>query len=351
MRRTRTAVARLSIARVLLVAGAVILAACGGASADVSGPGGPEDAPSRTPPPERLAEGTAPGYHMRRIVLDAPSVRGLSGLTRDDRGEIWGVTERQRMLVRIHLDDADGLHLEGEPVALVGIPDGADAESLAWLGEGRFALGTETTRPRAHDEILVVQRGADGGTARVERRMDLSYEPWLLRPGDNQGIEALCDDEGALVAASEVSGSHRGRRFAPVARLDRRTGEWARYRVRLTSRTGKLAAVACRRGEGGVLEAVAIERHFGVVRLLRFELPPADEAAGPAPVDVESRMDVDLMPFLGRSINLEGLVWLDDGRLWLLSDNDSGGVHGDTEALVLTPTTAGETVEGTRAAR
>ena len=97
-------------------------------------------------------------------------------------------------------------------------------------------------------------------------------------------------------------------------------------RLALTTTTGKLSALDCWR-DGARTWAVAVERHFAVTRLLRFELGGADATITPEVL-------LDLGPILRGSLNLEGLVRLPDGRLVAVVDNQYRTITGPDELLV-----------------
>ena len=246
------------------------------------------------------------------------SIPGLSGLAMGPDGDLWAVAERARVVLRIDRDTGSV-----ETFALHGVPEEAETEAIAYLGEGRFALGTETEGPaRAHDDILFAELMDDG--MRVVEHVTLPYELWTLAGLHNHGIEGLCAVEGALWLSAEIVGERDGRRYAPIARRDA-NGSWTVYRVWLTSAEGKLSALSCSHANE-TTELFAIERHFGTLRVLRFDI---ELGAG---VDVEPQVALDLDAWVARegSPNLEGLVRLGD-RLLMVSDNHyRGRPRGDT---------------------
>ncbi len=312
------------------------LAACPGGA-----PEGPVaasiDAPVPDARPEARPHAPASLVSATRTVIAAPNLTGLSDLTVDDDGMLWAVAERTRALVRMKPDGSD-LRL----VPLVGVSVRLDVEGLAWLGDGRFALGTESDDPRRTSDLLLFARLVEGGTrARIERSIAIDYGRWPLRPKGNQGLEGVCRAGSALVVAVEsVSGSD-DRRFAPVAVRQLSAGPWTPYLVRLTTRTGKLSALSCRiaSGRGEAIDVLAVERHFGVARLIRFELPPAGAAptapvttpAGPEqppPARIVPVLVADLAELLQHQENFEGLVWDGERDIALIVDNDWARVTG-----------------------
>jgi hypothetical protein len=321
------------IATALLAA----LTACSGGGAPQGSAAATVDAPVADFRPEPRPTTPAHLVGAARSVIAAPSLTGLSDLTVDQEGKLWAVAERTRALIRIEPDGSD-VRL----VPLVGVPVRLDVEGLAWLGDGRFALGTESDDPRRTSDLLLFARLVDGGArARVERSIALDYSRWPLRPRGNQGIEGVCRAGSALVVAVESASGSDAFRFAPVAVHELATGAWTTYLVRLTTRTGKLSALSCqiRRGRGDAIDVLAVERHFGVARLIRFELPPAGSApaapvttpAGPErppPVRIAPVLVADLAELLQQRENFEGLVWDGDRDIALVVDNDWATVTG-----------------------
>jgi hypothetical protein len=97
--------------------------------------------------------------------------------------------------------------------------------------------------------------------------------------------------------------------------FDPRTQTWTAHRVGLSSKTGKLAAMSCR-VIGGSIVALAVERHFGVSRLLRFNIPQ-----GPEGQWIEPTVAADLSELISPLPNFEGLAWMDDGSAVVVTDN------------------------------
>ncbi len=263
---------------------------------------------------------TAP---IERIALDVGSIRGLSGLTRDDDGVLWAIPEEDRVLVRI--DPADrSIHR----MPLSGVPEDIETEAITWLGGGMFALGTESlSETRTADPLLIVELGEQA--ASVKQKVKCDYSMWKVHAEANHGIEGLCAAGSHVLVATEVVGTADGRRYAPLGRHTRDAPDsWTTYRLWLTSDEGKLAGISCRE-RNGRLEVLAIERHFGIVHLLRFEIP----ATGG---DVTPRVLVDLDARLAETANYEGVVWTQDGRIALVADNYyRGKVSGPTEMLII----------------
>lgn len=234
---------------------------------------------------------------------------GLSGLALDSEGRAWAVAERDEVAVRLA---EDGAVAESLPLQGLGARDG---ESLAWLPDGRLALGSEPGRPRRADRVLLLQ--VSDGVARKEAVIRLDYAPFGLRAEGNRGLEGLTASGDWLIAASEMVVEEDGLRDAPLWLTSLASGEATLARLRLSSDTGKVSAVEAWTEEDGSLSLLVIERHFGVARLLLYR----DVAAGGglAPTRV-----IDLWPTveaLAPEANLEGLCRDPDGGLLLVSDN------------------------------
>lgn len=244
-----------------------------------------------------------------RIQSELP---GLSGLTEGPNGDLWSVAERARAILRIDRDTG-----ETQTFPLEGVPREAETEAIAYLGDGRFALGTEADgSARAHDDILFAH--LEDNVVRVVGHTHLPYEMWELEGHHNHGIEGLCSVEGALWLSAEIVGEEDGRRYAPIARRDTH-GRWTIFRVFLSSDEGKLAALSCSHVTGGT-ELLAVERHFGVLRVLRVVVPVgAGENLEP-----EVALNLDDWVTEADSPNLEGLVHFGD-RIAMVADNHYRG--------------------------
>ncbi|MEO1227594.1 MAG: esterase-like activity of phytase family protein [Myxococcota bacterium] len=281
-------------------------------------------AQSSGPPPNETA--LHPGARVTPVRLaDSDALTGTSGLDLRGPGEVWMAPERTGHLVALTLKGASLTQVRDRRID--GIPEGADVEALAFVPgtEGRVLLGTEAKGARAQDPILVATLEEE--RVHVTGALVFDYAPFGVVAEDNQGIEGLCAGEGFAVAASEAIVETSGRRFACVGRFDLPDGAMNPYRVRLASRRGKLSALTCRARDEGI-EVFAIERHFGTMRLVRFLL-------GPEP-DVSAELVKDLAPALGpEPPNVEGLAWLDDARLLLVTDNHYRVKTGPTRAFIV----------------
>lgn len=268
---------------------------------------------SKGPPPSPGIDDTL----ARTVMIRAPIVgadAGLSGLAVDGEGQLWTLSERTHVAFRIRLDgDAIAAVV---PVPIDGATRGTDLESIAWLGGGRFAFGTEAhIRGRA----TVLMATLKDGRLVVDGTIDLPSSLLGVEVRDNAGAEGVCGTGSIVLAAIETTGEASGRRFAPIARVDLASGTRTVYRVWLTSPTGKLAALDCRVLPDGTARVLAVERHFEVSRVIELEVP----AAGAR--DIDPRLVTDLSPIIRGSLNLEGVVWRDDGRMVIINDSQSGG--------------------------
>ena len=249
------------------------------------------------------------------IQIDSPP--GVSDLSIDDRGVLWAIPERDREILEITLPAGTVIH---HP--LDGVPPGLDTEAIAWLGDGKLALGTEGGHePTA--SILFVERNGDRYAVTSSR--PLTSQELGVELTVNHGAEAVCGRAGDLLIGIESVGKlPDGTRWAPLARLqgDRLTVS----KLHLTTSTGKISALTCW-FDGDVVHALAIERHYGVSRILRLDLPPGV-------ADVIPEVELDLGPVLNDTLNLEGITRLPDGRLVVVNDNQGSKADGPTELLV-----------------
>jgi hypothetical protein len=263
-----------------------------------------------------------------RIVTLDTDVRGLSGLTLDDHGAFWAPGEDGDAVVRI---DPKTFGVTRYPVA--GGPPETDLEAMVWVDGTRFTLGTETQeRGRLRDVVL--DGRLDGGRFAVAPVGNLDYARWHLTAPDNRGIEGICHVDGVLVLATELVERHRGRRWAPIGMFDPKIQTWTAHRVALTSKTGKLAAMSCRVIDGSIV-ALAVERHFGVSRLLRFNIPQ-----GPEGQWIEPTVAADLSGLISPLPNFEGLAWMEDGSAVVVTDNQYRGAARDPSRLYFIPASA-----------
>jgi hypothetical protein len=263
-----------------------------------------------------------------RVLTLETDVVGLSGLSRDEHGALWAPGEGGDAVLRI---DPETGGVTRYPV--VGAPEGTDLEALTWVEGTRFVVGTETQeRGRTRDVIL--DGRLDGGRFKVSPVGHLEYTLWQLTAPGNHGIEGVCHVDGVLVLATELVEEQRGRRWAPVGMFDPKIQTWTAHRVALTTETGKLAAIDCR-AVNGVIEALAVERHYGESRLIRFRVPQGPEAQW-----IEPTIVADLSKLVSPLPNFEGLAWLDDGSAVLLTDNKYRGAAREPSRLYFIPASA-----------
>lgn len=289
-----------------------------------------------------------PPLHAQALYeIVGSDVDGISGLTFDGE-QLWGVGERDHRLVG--LAPVPPFEVRGT-LEVEAVPAGADIESIAFLGDERFALGIEGQESdRASDPILLVKR--DGGRMRLEKTLTVNYGAWGLTAQRNLGLEGMCSCAGGLYVASEqvgeiddTSSDSPLARFAPVARYDLRSATWTHARLMLTSETGKISALLCEERADSVL-FYAVERHYDVVRVLSFvwrhEARPAASGNHPAEQAAKVRLKnivpnilLDLGGTLPAKTNLEGLARLDANAIVLIGDNQSRVVTGPTQVMVL----------------
>ena len=256
---------------------------------------------------------------------------GISDLSLDDRGHIWAVAERDHVVVE--------LVLEGSPLAikdvehpLDGIPAGVDTEAIAWLGNNRFAIGTEG-QDEATASVLFGELRADGHIV-MTKTLPLTDKDVGLELVPNHGVEGLCGNGEDVIASIEsVATLPDGARYAPLVHLHGQTIT-AVTRLRLTSNVGKISALFCTFAADGTAQVLAIERHYGVTRILSFVL--ASDAKDATPT-----IAMDLWPIVRdryhEQLNLEGIVRTRDGRWILVNDNQGKELEGATRLFVFHP--------------
>jgi len=256
-----------------------------------------------------------------QIKLDSPP--GMSDLTVDDRGIVWAIAERDRRVLEIDVTKSPLVPIMHE---LEGIADGVDTEAIAWLGDGLFAIGVEGANgPSA--AVVRAERQGDAIVATATRELTDAQLGVTLT--SNHGIEAVCGRDGELIAAVETVGKDlAGRRWAPIVRLRGDTVHVTK--LWLTTKVGKISGLSCILADDGTAQVIAIERHFGVARFLKFSLGRHD-------VEVTPTVDLDLNPVLHDKFNLEGIARLADGRLVTINDNQGRTVSGPTELFVFHP--------------
>ena len=259
------------------------------------------------------------------ILVEVPvkTAHGLSGLAADAQGRLWTVSERAERAYRITLDAANTPAIE--TFTITGAPDDTDLEGIEELGGDRFAFGTEGRTAGLATILLGELR--DRSIA-ITSTITLSNADVGIELAKNHGAEGICGGGDTIIAAIEGAGVEGEKRWAPVLRLEH--GALAqRYRVWLTSTTGKLSGLDCTIAADGTAEVWAIERHFEVTRILAFTLPPTGG-------DITPRIALDLA-MLGGKRNLEGIAQLTDGRIVTVSDNQWKTIEGPSYLQVFAP--------------
>jgi hypothetical protein len=257
-----------------------------------------------------------PPFH--EVQLDTAD--GLSGLATDAGGALWTIAERADVAYKITLHGSDRTAIEAFPVE--GVPPGLDLEGIAVLEGDRFAFGTEGKVPGIAT-VLLGERAGD--RIMIGRSIVLPEQTLGIPIPANEGAEGVCNLGDELVVALEAVGTTAGRRWAPIVFI--KHGEIAHVsRLLLTSDTGKLSALDCA-AEGTAARGWAIERNFGVTKLLEFDLRSGQTTIVP-------RVMVDLTVVLHGRLNLEGLARLHDGRFVAIVDNQWKGRVGPNELLV-----------------
>jgi hypothetical protein len=247
---------------------------------------------------------------------------GMSDLTIDDRGILWSIAERDRTVLEID-PSKQPVAVTAHPVQ--GIAEGVDTEAITWLGNGTFAIGTEGGNgPSA----AVVSAELRGSAIVATATRDLSNGQFGVLLTSNHGIEALCGRAGELLAVAETVGKDVDKRWAPLVRI--RGDEVKLTKLWLTTKTGKISAITCTLADDGTAQVTAIERHFGVARVLSFKLDRSQ-------TEVTPTVDLDLHPILHNAFNLEGIARLPDGRIVAINDNQSSKVSGPTQLFVFHP--------------
>jgi hypothetical protein len=241
---------------------------------------------------------------------------GLSDLTIDDGGALWAIPERDRRVVKL-VDNAP------TTFPIEGVAPGLDTEAVAWLGDNRFVLGLEG----AHDATAAIAYATfDGTKLVVDKPRNFSPEELGVTPTINHGIEALCGRGDDVLAATEIVHQEPdGTRWAGLIRIHGAETKFGK--VRLTSTKGKLSALSCTFAADGTVEVFAIERHYGVARLVELHVG--------TDLDATAKLMLDLQPVLRDTLNLEGIARLPSGKLVLLNDNQGRAASGPTELLYL----------------
>ncbi|CAN5859431.1 hypothetical protein BH11MYX3_BH11MYX3_05140 [soil metagenome] len=246
---------------------------------------------------------------------------GLSDLTIGPQHTLWSIAERDRVLAKITLRSHTAtMHT----IPIEGVPDGFDTEGLVWIGGSRFVIAMEGKQEPTAGILWAELRG---GRAVVTKRRMLTSEELGVTLTPNHGAEAICGTASDLMVGLETTGTFPdGARYAPIARL--RGDATTIVKFRLTSERGKLSALTCTVDGAGDAHGLAIERHFGVSRVLAFTIPRDA-------TEVTPKIAVDLTKAMHGTLNLEGIVVLPDGRVVIVNDNQSTITEAPNELLVL----------------
>ncbi len=317
----------MSIATKLLPSLALALSACGSQTKAV--PNSPLVSPNAT---KTLADASEPSTSEQRPAIGQPVVRerrtivhpdalGISGACRQGT-DVFIVGERNQKLFRLASDGAVSVF------SIVGVPDGLDLEGLACT-ESRIYVSTESEAPDRESDLVLVVEIADE-QARVVDTIAMQY-PKGLRADDNHGLEGLCIAGDWLVAAAELAHiNSAGNRVAPILRRKLSGGPTLVNWVPLTTDTGKLSGIDCH-AKNELVEVFAIERHFGVARILRYQ------------IGMGARTEPDILAIesiLGKSENFEAILVQPDGSISLYNDNQYKTITGPSEEVVLAPVPA-----------
>jgi hypothetical protein len=272
---------------------------------------------SRAPAPGHGTMDRAAAAKLFELVELEGAPPGESDLTVDDHGTLWAIPERDRFVVAVQLDGTTKTY------PLDGVPAANDTESIAWLGPNRFAIGLEGANEPTASVMFAEQRG-DRFVA--TSTVMLSDEQCGVKLTVNHGVEGVCGHDDVVIAGIETAGTFPdGSRWAPLVRFSRDGVDLTK--LRLTSGVGKISALTCTFTPDGTAHAYAIERHYGVSRILKFDVP-----RGAA--EVTPTVALDLSAVLHDSLNLEGLARLPDGRFAAINDNQGVRAEGPTDLLL-----------------
>lgn len=260
------------------------------------------------------------------------SMIGISGLTKHETsGLYYAVSEREPTLFPIEVDGS-GRITSKPAIPIENIPEGVDLEAVAFLDDNTIVFGTESKdEAREADAVLYASFTPERVKILDERtRAWFDYRAYGIRPDPNRGVEGLCAVAAKLVAAGEQVIEKNGLRIAPLQVYDPLVRGWQAHELVLTSDDGKIAGLTCNAGAART-EVVAIERHYGTVRIVKFTVPLAAKKM----MRIRAELVADLGPMLGaKPKNYEGIVRASDG-LFIINDNSYGSLDGPTELLQL----------------
>ncbi len=280
---------------------------------------------AKTPVDLFIATGTRLPAGYTLFKTSNSFMNGLSGLTIDPASTLWAVPETERILIPLEQRGAK-LRLRQKPIEIVGVDRTLDIESIAAVSNTEFIVGTEGSGSRAKDKLFRLK--LQNGRARVVKAISVDYGLWETEGAHNQGVEGLCYANKHLVVAAETVFVDKGKRYAPIALYPIAANKWYPVRLSLTTQSGKISALYCRMTEDDTLSVLAVERHYGIARVLSFTLPtkPPPAAADP-PVTLSPRVERDLAGLIDPLPNFEGIAQRDKD-LFLVTDNDHSGIIG-----------------------
>jgi len=223
------------------------------------------------------------------------------------------------------------LRLREKPIEIDGVDRTLDIESIAAVTNTEFVVGTEGPGSRTTDRLFWLKLQA--GRARVVKTIRVDYGLWKTEGAHNQGIEGLCYTKNYLVIAAESAFVDRGRRYAPIALYSITAKRWTPVRLALTTKSGKISALDCRMTQDNTLSVLAIERHYGVARVLSFTLPTnRHPTKADQPPTLFPRVERDLAQFVDPLPNFEGIARCAED-FFLVTDNNHSGIIGPTLLL------------------
>lgn len=261
-------------------------------------------------------QSTPAALFSETVVDTAP---GLSGLAVDDTGALWTIAERDRHAYRL---ESRGGKYQVAKFDVVGVPDGIDVEGIALLSPGHFALGGEGRRTAISSVLLAYI--AEGRMV-VTETLDLPASALGLSLEPNAGAEGICGFGDTVVVAIESNARSEDRRWSPVVELHAHAIEKV-HKLWLATNTGTISALECRPAQDGI-EVLAIERNFNETKILTFTIRPDTQDVTPTAI-------LDLGRVLNNRLNLEGIVWLPDGSVAAVNDNDFKRVTGPSEVIL-----------------
>lgn len=215
----------------------------------------------------------------------------------------------------------------------IALNEPVELESLAWLTGDEFVFGTESVEvPRNGDVILFGKKTTTG--VEITGRLPIAASLWGISASKNHGFEGLCATGGILMAALEETKQKGAKRLAPLARIDLKTHCVTPFWLELTSDKGNVSALSCRTSAAGnEIEITAIERNFGVARIISSRMPRYE-----ASKTLHAMYILDLLQYINteEKINFEGIAVTSFSQMFLINDNNYGGITGPTFLWQLT---------------